>query len=219
MKISIYDISFLYINKNYIEITTEEKRNVLNAVYMALKNGATSCDLINKINTVNDIDKSPFVFFNIKSNGNLLDPEKFYYHNELRKCPPPPRRTWDINTGEIISEKQEYFLEMKASYTVGEIMAYLYKKEFLSKAIQDKNRTLGSIRFLLKKYDIDFLLFLIDTANDIYSSTQRYARSLVEVSEYEDEAKSNYEKKITESNISGQNKVVTKKRTLFECVK
>ena len=91
---------------------------------------------------------------------------------------------------------------MKASYTVGEIIAYLYKKEFLSKAIQDKNRTLGSIRFLLKKYDIDFLLFLIDTANDIYSSTQRYARSLVEVSEYEDEAKSNYEKKITETLLS-----------------
>lgn len=219
MSTSLYDISFLYISKNYTEITTEEKKNVIKAVYMALKKGATSDDLINKINKTNDINKSPFVFFNINSNGNLLDPDRFYYHNELRKCPPPPKRSWDINTGEITSEKQEYFLEMKASYTANDIMSYLYKKEFLLKALQDKNRTLGSINFLLKKYDIDFLLFLIDTANDIYSSKQKYVRSLIEISEYEDEAKSNYEQKITESNISGQNKVVTKKRVLFECVK
>ena len=48
---------------------------------------------------------------------------------------------------------------------------------------------------------------------------QKYIRSLIEISEFEDEAKINYEQKITESNISGQNKVINKKRVLFECVK
>lgn len=219
MSASIFDISFMYISKNYSEISTEEKKKVISAVYCALKNGATSDDLINKINNIQDLNKAPYSFFVVKSTGNLLNPDKFYYHNELRCYPPPPKRYWDINSGEIISEKQDYFLEMKASYTVENMVSYLSKKESLKKALQDKNRAIGSINFLLKKYDIDYLLFLFDTANDIYTSKQKYIRSLVEISEFEDEAKINYEQKITESNISGQNKVINKKRVLFECVK
>lgn len=219
MSASLYDIAFLYISKNYTEINTNEKRNVINAVRVALKNGAIADELISKVNKIKDNNKSPFQFFNINSNGNLLDPDKFYFHNELRIFPPPPIRYWDIDTGNITSNHQEYFLEMKASYTTNDIVFYLSKKESLTKALQDRNRAIGSINFLLKKYDIDFLLFLFDTANDIYTSKQKYIRSLIEISEFEDEAKTNYEQKITESKISGQNVVVTRKRVLFECAK
>lgn len=217
--VSIYDIAFLYINKNYSEISKEEKLNVINAVSISLKHGATTNDLISKINKSYDTKKAPYSFFNINSTGNLLDPDTFYYHNFLRCIPDAPVRFWDINDGAIKTKKQEYFLEIKASCTVNDIFIYIKRKEFLCKALADKNRALGSISFLLKKYDIDFLLFLFDTANDIYSSKQKYARSLIEVSEFEVEAKLNYEQKITESKISGQDRIVHKKRELFKCVK
>lgn len=217
--ISIYDIAFLYINKNYKEISKEEKLNVINAVHKSLKNGAVTNDLISKINKNTDIKKLPYNFFNISSSGNLLDPDVFYYHNFLRCIQKAPIRYWDINIGDIKIKEQEYFLEIKASCTINDILEYIKKKEFLCKTLIDKSRALGSISFLLKKYDIDFLLFLFDTVNDIYNSRQKYARSLIEVSEFELEAKLNYEQKITESKISGQDKVVHKKRELFKCAK
>lgn len=216
--ISMYDIAFLYINKNYKEISKEEKLSVINAVHRALKSGATSTDLISKINKNGDSKKSPYTFFNIGSSGNLLDPDTFYYHNFLRCIQNAPIRYWDIDVGDIKIKEQEYFLEIKASCTVNDIFEYIKRKEFLCKTLIDKNRALGSISFLLKKYDIDFLLFLFDTVNDIYSSRQKYARSLIEVSEFEPESKLNYEQKITESKISGQDKIVHKKRELFKHV-
>lgn len=217
--VSMYDIAFLYINKNYTEISKEEKLNVINAVTASLRRKSIAADLIAKINTIYDIQKSPYQFFNINSSGNLLNPDEFYYHNFLRCIPEAPTRFWDINIGDIKVKDQEYFLEIKASCTVSDIFEYLKRKEFLCKTLVDKNRALGSISFLLKKYNVDFLLFLFDTVNDIYSSRQKYARSLIEVSEFELEAKLNYEQKITESKISGQDKIVHKKRELFKCAK
>lgn len=217
--LSMYDLAFLYINKNYKEISNDEKLNVINAITLSLKNGATSNDLISKINKTYDVKKAPYNFFNINSSGNLLDPNEFYYHNFLRCIPKAPTRFWDIDVGDIKIEQQEYFLEIKASCTTFDVFEYIKRKEFLCKTLSDKNRALGSINFLLKKYNIDFLLFLFDTANDIYSSKQKYARSLIEVSEFEVEAKLNYEQKITESKISGQDKIVHKKRELFKCAK
>lgn len=215
--LSKFDLAFEYINKNYKEISNKEKINIIKVITEVLKNGATSTDIIKKIRMCNDNNRDYYGFFkSIKSSGNLLNPDKFYHHNELRIVPGPPKRVWDINTGEIVNIDQEHYLEMKASYTIDDVVKYIEKRDFLSKTIQDINRARGSISFLLKKYDIDFLLFLFDTVNDIYSSKQKFARSLIEVSEYEDEAKQNYEQRITESKINNIDKVIPKKRMLFK---
>lgn len=214
--LSQFDLAFNYINNNYTEISNEEKRKVLKDIREVLKNGATSDDIDKKNKMYKDYDKDCFKFFNsIKSTGNLLDPGKFYYHNELRIVTGPPKRVWDVDTGEIVNITQEHFLEMKASYTIDDLIKYISRKEFLSKTLIEINRVKGSLGFLLKKYDIDFLLFLFDTVNDIYTSKQKFARSLVEVSEFEDEAKTNYQQRITESKINGDNKVIPKTRVLF----
>lgn len=217
---SLYDIVFMYIEKNFEKssITQNDKINAIKSISQCLYNGSTSEDLINTINSKKDKEKSPNIFFkNSNSRSNLLSPSKFYYHNELRKYPNAPNKIWDIDTGEIVNVVEEYFLEMRASYTINDIIKYISNnKDFLSKTLNDKNRATGSITFLLKKYDIDFLLFLLDTTNDIYSSKQKYAKSLIEITEYEDEAKKNYESKINECKVIGQDKVVAKKRVLFD---
>lgn len=215
--LSIYDLAFSYINKNYTEISNNDKINIINKISEVLGNGSTSGDINNRIEKSNGSDREYNRFFSsIKSSGNLLKPNKFYYHNELRIVPGPPRREWNINTGEIENVTQEYYLEMRASYTVDDIVNYIKKKEFLAKTLIDTNRAKGSINFLLKKYDVDFLLFMVDTVNDIYSGKQKFARSLVEISEFEDESKDNYERRITESKINGDDKITPRKRVLFE---
>lgn len=214
---SAFDLAFDYINKNYTEISNNDKINIIKTIKGVLNDGAITNDIDKKIQSSSGSDQNYISFFkSIRPAGNLLDQSKFYFHNELRLLPGPPKRIWDINSGEIVSVTEEYFLEMRASYTIEDVIAFIRKKEFLAKTLFDINRAKGSITFLLKKYDIDFLLFLLDTANDIYSSKQKFARSLVEISEFEDEARENYERRITESKINGDCKIVPKKRVLFE---
>lgn len=215
--LSIYDLAFSYINKNYTEISNNDKINIINKISEVLNNGSTSNDISNRIKKSSGCDREYNKFFDsIKSNGNLLKPNKFYYHNELRIVPGAPLREWNINTGQIENVTQEYYLEMKASYTIDDIINYIKRKEFLSRTLVDINRAKGSINFLLKRYDVDYLLFMIDTVNDIYSGKQKFARSLVEMAEFDDEAKYNYEQRITESKINGDDKITPKKRILFE---
>jgi hypothetical protein len=210
--LSIYDLAYKYIKDN--KITDDlEKKTIIRAITEVLNNGASSDDVYRKIESGRCTDTEYKEYFNsVKPSGNLLKAPKVYYHNELRITSAAPLKQFDINSGEIVSVKQEHFLEMRASYTVDELYNYVKRKEYLAKPLKDEARAKGSLVYLLKKYDIDFLLFLIDTSNDIYGSKLKYARTVIELSDYETEAKENYVRRITECAISGSDKISYRKR-------
>lgn len=220
MTVSVYDLAYNYIKINNLTMDSQNKKDLINTIRGVLNNGANSIDVIRKIKGGNKSNQEHSMFFkSIKSVGNLLknktsNEDKMYYHNELRLIPEAPMKCLDINTGEIETVYQDYFLEMKASYTIEDLCKYIKKKEFLSNTMENEARAKGSLKFLTGKYDIDFLLFLIDTANEMYSCNLRYARNILDISDFEREAKGNYERRVTECAISNTDKIVYKKREL-----
>lgn len=212
---SVYDLAYEYIKSNCPNICSIGKKNVINSIVEVLNDGANGDDIYQKIKSCKNNNREHYEYFKrIKSGGNLLKPGKIFYHNELRVVPDAPKVYFDINTGEMKRVKQDYFLEMRASYTLDDLYNYIAKKEYLSKSIEDRSRAIGCLRYLTNRYDIDYLLFLIDTVNDIYSSKLKYLRNILDISDYEHEASENYRRRITECAISNTDKVIYKKREL-----
>jgi hypothetical protein len=93
--------------------------------------------------------------------GSCLERNKFYFHKELQILSPPP--TWD--------ETFEFYLEMKIQYSLDEALDYFIKRSGTREEWVNRDREIGSIKFLLKEYKkfdfmepLDFLLHLIDYA-------------------------------------------------------
>lgn len=92
-------------------------------------------------------------------NNSLLKKNTFYYHQELQILSPAP--TWN--------EVFPFYREMKIIYTEENILNYFSKTLSVKEEWINKNKEIGSIKYLLKKYamfdfiePIDFLLLLID---------------------------------------------------------
>ena len=227
---SVYDLAYYFIKKNNLdEIDSIGKKNLINEIIEVLNNGATDKDIYKKISKVKKTDTNYDRYFrDIKPNGNLLKhakiirgakQETMFYHNELRLMPSAPMVKFDLDSGEMVKEDQEYFLEMRASYTVDDICDYIGRKEFLKKAVDNRPRAIGGLKLLIKKYSVDKLLFIIDAANDAYSAKFMYLRSVLDIADYEYEGLSNYKRKITECAISDTDKVVYKRRKELQCAK
>ena len=64
-------------------------------------------------------------------------------------------------------DKEDYFLEIKASYTIEELTDYYIKQMKLNitgDVEKERNRLRGSLTYLMEKFHIDLMLFLIDSA-------------------------------------------------------
>ena len=210
-------MAFDFINRNYTSIDDATKVYIIREIREVLIHGATYQDLNNKIQNIpcNDKDYKKY-FKSIKTSCvNLIDPQKFYYHNQLRVFPDAPTRTLNPNTGVIEKNEFEYFLEIKASYTIDDLINYLSTKTTFSNIISNKTKLIGGLKFLLNKHDIDFLLFLIDALCVIYDNQKRKSKNIFEIEDFIEDAKNNYNMKISESAINGTNKVTPRKRTLF----
>lgn len=227
---SVYDLAYYFIKRNNLyEIGPIGKKNIINEIVEALNNGATDNDIYKKITKVKENYTSYVRFFkDIRPNGNLLEHSKIarcinketlFYHNELRLKPNAPLVKFDLDSGEMVKEEQEYFLEMRASYTVDDICDYISRKEFLRKAVDNRPRAIGGLKVLIKRYSVDKLLFIIDAANDSCSARSVYLKSVLDISDYECEGLSNYKRKITECAISDTDKVVYKRRKELQCAR
>ena len=225
MVMSVYDLQCLYINRNYTSIEKEERIKILACIKGALKNGATCSQIFNRImglDKANQNYREVFSGFRKLSNGNLLDPTRFYYHNELRITPKAPLRAINFEDDAIFvapknGEKQDnFYLEMKCSYTIDDLFSYLKKKDHLKRACENESKAIGGLKYLLSKYDIEIILFMIDTANNILSLNDSYLNNVLAIADYKDKAEENYISRKTEASINGDNKIVYKKRILFE---
>ena len=92
-------------------------------------------------------------------NDSLLKRGSFYYHRQLQINSPLP--TWE--------ESFPFYLEMKIRYTADDVLDYFAERANVRRDWMNREKELGSIRFLLKDYQkfsfmepVDFLLHLID---------------------------------------------------------
>ena len=217
---SYYELAFNFINKNYSKDDNIPKADIINTIKEVLNNGATYQVIDYKIQNCHCSDKDYKRFFKtISSAGgaNIIDIDRFYYHNELRVFPEPPTVHFDINTGEMKKVDFEYFLEMKASYTLNELLEYITSKYTFSLFKINMSRALGGLKTLLCKYDLEHIMFTVDTVDTIYSSkNNKRVKNIFEIEDYMEEGKTNLNMKITESVVNNTNTIVFKKRKLFE---
>jgi hypothetical protein len=221
MTLSIYDIVHEYLSLFKKKATKEFRRTVKNDIKELLANGWCADEIIKVIQQkhrskpdVNNMYPSFWFATKRPKKRNLLTPGKFYYHNDLRLTSPPPKRELDYDTGEIkIVSNVPYFLEMKASYTIDDLIRY-YAKQFRIKITkEDWSRYQGSFNWLLKNYKLETILFMIDaTVNHCEAEDLPVPSTPLEIRNYYREALEAKNAKKTEAVLSGGNKIVRKKR-------
>lgn len=206
MAMSAYDLAHTYFTtyrKPNLVASDENKKRVLTRIEELLDSGWTEYDIINRWL---DKDASP-------SGGNLLRSSEFYWHNQLRLMPGPARMELDIDTGTISHVREPWFLEMRASYTVDDMLDHYLRLFGLARGQVNVNKHLGTFRHLLTRHDVDLLLFMIDACvNGRKDGDEGPPLDPIVVGEYLREAESALNRKITENRNVGSDKIVPKQR-------
>lgn len=219
--ISLYDIAFSYIEKFYqIEPVAKVKSEIIFRFEFILDSGWTSEEVMNRLNKCNPKNGVPNLVELFSggfddANKNLMKSKKFYFHNLLRICPPPPTQVWDINTGDIQTISEDFYLEMRASITASQITDYYIEQMKLNPKQVNRNRYIGSMNYMVDKYGLDLVLFMIDVAANYISSDDLQApNSPVGVTEYMTQAQDMLNQKLSETKAAGDDKIVYRKRVL-----
>lgn len=211
---SVYDIAFSFIEKH---TTTQQLFNeVVESFNKVLDNGWTEIEIYKVLgNKTFDTNKTPIIsLFNHKHEAiNLIKSNTFYYHNILRCMAKPPRQEWDMNSGVITDIIDPYFLEMKASFTMYELVNYYYNQMDLVFDKTSYNRFKGAFEFLINKFGVDLVLFMIDAARDtIVSEDMTKPKTPVSIAEYEHDARERLNQKTSETRCTGDDKIVIRDR-------
>lgn len=95
------------------------------------------------------------------ANVNILKEGQFYHHHELQLTPSMPSASYDAD-GNIIMNCQPFYLEIKSSYTLSDLLSY-FERSFNIK-IRDQAKAIGQLDWMVGKYGIEEVLFMIDIA-------------------------------------------------------
>lgn len=133
--------------------------------------------------------------------GSLLIRNKFYYHKELQILSPPP--TWD--------NSYPFYIEMKIQYSIEDVLDYFIETFNINKDWINKEKELGSIKYLLNNYikygfiePVDYLLHLIDYVKSLDCKIS----SIYDLRKYETECIEYLELDIANAKSSNKNKVI-----------
>lgn len=170
---SVYDLAafytMLFVGR---KINKDELANIINKFSYILDKGYTlkECTSI-MLRYMNSIEnKSNFHISNIlnytSKHENILKQSQMYFHKELRIQPEPSVTDIDYNTGTMVSTKQEYFVEIAASYTIEDLMKYLLSFGYVNTYQWQYSRLKGLIEHYVKKYGIDTVLFMFEAIAD-----------------------------------------------------
>lgn len=145
-------------------------------------------DILNKLNI--KFVKKPYTDAN-----NLLIPGKFYYHPRLQLTPPAPKlKIEDDGTITPSYEEEEFYLEIVDKLTIENLITYYYNK--MGKSVDKKylSRDIGAMEHMLKFWDVDFILYLIDEAFAIsMDKGEPLPNSLLDIQKYDEAALAVYE--------------------------
>lgn len=220
---SIYDIVYDYMDLFYKDerLTKEQKKTIHAEVKKLLQAGWCSSELYSafkeekrKSPDRKTLKVSTLLKGKRKKELNLVSPTRFYLHNALRLTSPPPKRSIDYDSGEITSVSIPYFLEMKASFTVDDLVKYYGRQTGIRLKSHELSRYAGSFKWLLKSYDVEQILFMIDaTINMCMAEDMPMPYNVLDIQKYYKEGQLAYNQKQTETVLSGGKKIVRKKRT------
>jgi hypothetical protein len=223
MRFSIYDFGFGYIKRFCNQEPSRDiKLEIMNQFSELLVNGWTEDEISKVVRAYKHTD--PTILPSVRhmfsgqstSRENLLVPNAFYYHPELRILPPPAKRDFDYNTGIISKAEEEYFLEMRASYTLHELIQYFVTKFELNPSPEDMKRYIGGFKYLLKQHNIDTVLFMVDAAhNNMYTEDNNtHDFNPIKLADYRTMAEDMLNWIRTDTKRSGDDHVVPRKRIL-----
>lgn len=161
---SVYDLAAMYI----VLIDGESISNptLIRAFGEILDNGYTYKDVRDEILRVfHSQDMFPFYRFKkLKSNGNILKHGTRYFHKELNIMSEVAPVSHDIDTGVITSGGSEYWIEPRASYTIDDLMSYIYSKCNVDSEEYHPNRMRGLMKNYVNQYGIEVTLFMVEHA-------------------------------------------------------
>lgn len=121
--------------------------------------------------------------------NNLLLVGKAYVHPQLQITNPPP--TMRIVDGVIIDNEEPFFLEFKTSYTLEDLHGYFKRKMEIAGSMTPKIK--GAYEYLLKSYDVELILFMIDEAWAHHNAMNApYPKNPLRLSDFEEEASELY---------------------------
>ncbi|AIY85267.1 hypothetical protein U729_3153 (plasmid) [Clostridium baratii str. Sullivan] len=210
MEISVHDLLYDLKKKQ-----CKDYRLFATKILFLLEIGYTGEDILEMLNSDNyideinkhlEIEKQSEVEYNL-----LQEVGTIYYHNELKISTPPVLINYDINTGELIKVEEEYFLEMKASYCIKDLFNYIKTKNCFYD-LDNENTVIGSLKWLLKNYNLEIILYMIDTANDIIQVQNKKRIKIIDIKNYYEEAIEARNRKKSELIINGADKIVPRKR-------
>ena len=140
---------------------------------------------------------------------NLIEPDVFYYHNELRVQYETPRK--QIVDGKLVYVEEEplFRLEIKTYYGAEEFLDYFYKRVKLPRSPQFEKRDLGRLKHLIEQHDIDTLLFAIDVMVETrLANGLRISDNLFNIQDYMMEAEDVISRKRNQHRLMGINREV-----------
>lgn len=223
-QLSVYDLVIGYIKlfRASEKLGPEDKKQLIQDFNHLLSEGWIAQEIgyhLKMAAQTKDLSaKDVRLFFQSKkmNRTNLLIPNKMYYHNELRITSKPPVIDYDYDTGEYIRKVDDYFLEMRASYTLEELTAYFKRNVHLYiPEIMNDSRLKGALKWLTQNYDIEMVLFMIDIAeNQIAFNDAQPLKNPSNLHEYFMNAKAGYECKMNQCRLAGGAKIVPRKRGL-----
>lgn len=217
MAISIYDLSYGYL-KGYSgeEVTDRLITESMTFIKQLLSAGWSSDEIIYMMKLENDWTLQEFKHsFKGKKpkDKNLLKPDEYYWHPQLRCTPGAPKRAIDYDTGMITKIEEPHFLEMRASYTLDDLYWYYIAQHSEPETQGEVNKWKGALRYLLSQYSIDTILFMIDaSANFIRAEDYQPFSSPLDMADYVREAQRMMGEKITEERMAGDEGIVPKRR-------
>lgn len=219
---SSYDLVHDYVRIFYKNEKTskEQKKAIHTEIVRLLRNGWCSCELYKgfkdfhkKFPEKQTINVARLFTSKRNVKKNLLTPGTFYYHNDLKLTSSPPKRTIDYDSGEITVINDPYFLEMKASYDVDDLVAF-YMRQVGGGRPSDIKRYRGSFEWLLRSYGLEEILFMIDSkVNTAMAEDMPLPDSPLDIQKSYRDALVTIDLKKTETMVAGGDKIVRKKWT------
>lgn len=167
---SVYDLAALY-SLLYLgrKINQDELKCIVERFSSILDMGYTFKECV-RILLDNMKNKQQFKIMFIKRYTskfeNIIKQNQMYYHKELRIQPTPSTIDVDYNTGTMVSTKQEYFVEIAASYTIEDLMKYLLSFGYVDSYQWQYSRLKGLMEHYIKKYGLDTVLFMFEAIAD-----------------------------------------------------
>jgi len=127
--------------------------------------------------------------------GNLIDPNQTYLHPRLLRMPESIVSSMDKDG--IVSHHNlgNWVIVPVQLFTLDDLVNYYYEK--FPGVYQNRKRDTGALKFLLDRYGLDMLLFVIDAAmRFIEGEDKPLPKTPFEITNYDDEARRAYDEKM-----------------------